>query len=61
MVGFHDKNDNGEFDKFLGMPREPYALSGSAGGEFLPRFNDARVTLASGDNTIAIALKTFGR
>jgi uncharacterized protein (DUF2141 family) len=43
------------------MPREPYALSGSAGGEFLPRFNDALVTLASGDNAVAIALKTLGR
>ena len=21
VVGFHDKNGNGEFDKFLGMPR----------------------------------------
>jgi uncharacterized protein (DUF2141 family) len=61
VVGFQDKNDNGEFDKLLGLPREPYALSGKAGEQLVPRFQDALVTVSNGDNDVIIALKNIGR
>ncbi len=32
VVGYHDVNNNNQFDKLFGMPREPYALSSRAGG-----------------------------
>jgi len=61
VVGFQDKNDNGEFDKLLGLPRKPYALSGRAGEQLVPRFDDALVTLSNGVNDVTIALKNLGR
>jgi uncharacterized protein (DUF2141 family) len=60
VVGYHDVNGNDEFDKFLGMPREPYALSSEAAESLVPSFNDAALSIREGDNTVIIRLKTFG-
>lgn len=60
VVGYHDVNGNDEFDKFLGMPREPYALSSTAAETLVPRFQDAALPIHEGDNVVIIRLKTFG-
>jgi uncharacterized protein (DUF2141 family) len=60
VVGYHDVNGNDEFDKFLGMPREPYALSSEAAESLVPRFQDAALPIRAGDNVVIIRLKTFG-
>lgn len=60
VVGYHDENGNDEFDKFLGMPREPYALSSKAAEELVPTFADAALPINQGDNVIIIRLKKFG-
>jgi uncharacterized protein (DUF2141 family) len=60
VVGFHDVNGNDEFDKFLGMPREPYALSSVAAETLVPSFDDAALSIHEGDNVVIIRLKTFG-
>jgi len=60
VVGYHDVNGNDEFDKFLGMPREPYALSSAAAESLVPSFDDAALSIREGDNTVIIRLKTFG-
>lgn len=57
VVAYHDVNGNGEFDRLLGMPREPYALSGEAGQKLVPRFNDAAVPIFAGDNNVVIRLR----
>ena len=61
VVGYHDVNGNDEFDKFLGMPREPYALSSKAGDKLVPTFADAALTIKSGENAVIIRLKTLRR
>ena len=60
VVGYHDVNGNDEFDKFLGMPREPYALSSAAAESLVPTFSDAALSIHEGDNVVIIRLKTFG-
>jgi hypothetical protein len=45
VVGYHDENGNDEFDKFLGVPREPYALSNRAGEKMVPTFKDAALKI----------------
>ena len=45
VVGYHDVNGNDQFDKLLGMPREPYALSSKAGEKLVPTFADAALTI----------------
>jgi uncharacterized protein (DUF2141 family) len=60
VVGYHDVNGNNEFDKFLGMPREPYALSSTAAESLVPTFSDAALSIHEGDNVVIIRLKTFG-
>src|SRR3712207_9084332 len=54
VVGYHDVNGNDEFDKFLGVPREPYALSNKAGDKMVPTFADAALKINKGDNTVII-------
>ena len=46
---FHDLNDNGELDaNFIGMPKEPIALSNNARARFgPPKFDDAVFELGS--------------
>jgi uncharacterized protein (DUF2141 family) len=60
VVGYHDVNGNDEFDKFLGMPREPYALSSKAAQELVPTFDDAVMSIGQGENVVIIRLKTLG-
>lgn len=60
VVGYHDVNSNERFDRFLGVPREPYALSGRAGGEMVPTFEDAVLTIKEGENVVIIRLQRFG-
>jgi uncharacterized protein (DUF2141 family) len=60
VVGYHDENGNEVFDKFLGMPREPYALSNTAGEKLVPTFEDAALTIKEGDNFIIVRLQRFG-
>jgi uncharacterized protein (DUF2141 family) len=60
VVGYHDVNGNDEFDKMLGIPREPYALSGRAAEKMVPTFADAALPIKSGENAIIIRLKRLG-
>jgi uncharacterized protein (DUF2141 family) len=57
VVGYHDENGNDEFDKFLGVPREPYALSNRAGEKMVPTFKDAALKIKQGENTVIIRLQ----
>jgi len=57
VVGYQDLNDNNEFDMLFGVPREPYALSGAAGDEFVPTFEDAAIPLAAGENDVRIRMR----
>ncbi len=60
IAGYHDQNGNNIFDKFLGMPREPYAISGTAGDELVPSFADAALEIKPGENDFTIRLKRLG-
>lgn len=60
IVGYHDVNGNDQFDKMLGIPREPYALSGSASEMLVPTFTDAELPIKSGENAVIIRLKRLG-
>jgi uncharacterized protein (DUF2141 family) len=60
VVGYHDVNNNERFDKFLAMPREPYALSGKAAEVLVPDFEDAQLSINSGENFIIIRMKRLG-
>ena len=60
VVGYHDENGNDEFDKFLGVPREPYALSNKAAENLVPTFADAALTITEGANVVIIRLRRFG-
>ncbi len=60
VVGYHDVNNNNEFDRFLGIPREPFALSGEAAEVLVPEFEDAVLTINQGENFIIIRMKRLG-
>lgn len=60
VVGYHDVNDNDRFDKFLAMPREPYALSGEAADVLVPHFEDAQLKINEGENFVIIRMKRLG-
>jgi uncharacterized protein (DUF2141 family) len=60
VVGYHDVNNNDEFDKMLGVPREPYALSNKAGEMLVPGFKDAALNIKQGDNTVIIRMQRLG-
>ncbi|HEX9903615.1 MAG TPA: DUF2141 domain-containing protein [Propylenella sp.] len=60
VVGYHDVNGNDLFDRFLGMPREPYALSSLAAESLVPKFQDAALKINEGENVVIIRLKRFG-
>ena len=57
-----DINKNGERDEnFLGMPKEPVALSNNALSKMIPTFADAQMPIAQGvENRIDIQLQMFG-
>ena len=56
VVGYHDVNGNNEFDSMLGVPREPYALSGPAGEMLAPGFEDAAIEIKPGMNDVILRL-----
>ena len=60
VVSYHDVNGNDRFDRFLAMPREPYALSGAAADVLMPEFNDATLDINEGENYVIIRLKRLG-
>lgn len=60
VVGYHDVNGNNSFDKLLGMPREPYALSSKAAEKLVPTFADAALPIKAGENAVIIRLKRLG-
>jgi uncharacterized protein (DUF2141 family) len=60
VVGYHDVNGNNSFDKLLGMPREPYALSSKAADKLVPTFTDAAMPMKAGENAVIIRLKRLG-
>ncbi len=60
VAGYHDVNGNNIFDKILGVPREPYALSGAAGEKLVPTFKEAALEMNAGDNAVTIRMKRLG-
>jgi uncharacterized protein (DUF2141 family) len=60
VVAYHDVNGNGQFDRMLGIPREPYALSGRAAKKMVPTFDDAVLPIRTGENAVVIRLKRLG-
>ncbi len=56
VSSFYDKNGNGKLDtNFLGIPKEPTAMSNNAKGSFgPPKYKDAKFVLSSKNNTIKI-------
>lgn len=47
----HDKNNNGELDTFMKIPREPVALSNNATPDFgPPSYTDSKFRVSSGQN-----------
>ncbi len=56
VSSFYDKNGNGKLDtNFLGIPKEPTAMSNNAKGSFgPPKFKDAKFTINT-NTTIQIA------
>jgi len=60
VVSYHDVNGNKQFDKLMGIPREPYALSNGASDKLVPTFADAELPIKSGDNAVIIRLKRLG-
>ncbi len=60
VAAFHDTNGNDVFDKFVGVPREPYALSGAAADELVPSFKDAAMQMKPGENDVTLRMKRLG-
>lgn len=58
-VAFQDENENGEFDKMLGIPQEPYAISNGAADNMVPTIKDAVMRVSDGPNEIHIKLGRF--
>ncbi len=60
--GHQDINQNGERDEnFLGIPKEPVALSNNALEKMIPTFSDAQVAIAEGtENRVEIHLQMYG-
>jgi uncharacterized protein (DUF2141 family) len=57
-VGFQDMDGDDEFDRLLGVPREPYALSGKAADVLVPKFQDAALPIKDGtENVIRIKMQ----
>ena len=57
-----DINKNGQRDEnFLGMPKEPVALSNNALEKMIPTFADAQVAVLAGqENRIDMQLQMYG-
>jgi uncharacterized protein (DUF2141 family) len=60
VVGYQDVNSNDEFDRMLGIPREPNALSGAAGVTLVREFADAALDINQGVNYVIIRMRRLG-
>jgi len=60
--GHQDINSNGQRDEnFLGIPKEPVALSNNALEKMIPTFADAQVEIQAGiENRIPLQLQMYG-
>ncbi len=60
--GYQDMNSNQDFDRnMIGIPQEPYALSGIAAEKTIPTFKDTLTPVFDGaDNQVGIRLQRFG-
>ena len=56
ISSFHDKNNNGKMDtNFLGIPKEPTAMSNNAKGSFgPPKFKDAKFNISKDKTQLKI-------
>ena len=56
ISSFYDKNDNGKMDtNFLGIPKEPVALSNNAKGKFgPPKYRDAKFNISESKTQLKI-------
>jgi uncharacterized protein (DUF2141 family) len=62
VASYHDVNGNEEFDRLLGVPREPFGISNDGGGGLWPEFDGAAVRVGEGETKISIRLKrVFGK
>jgi uncharacterized protein (DUF2141 family) len=59
IVGYHDVNANHEFDRLLGVPREPFALSNEAATKLAPKFEDAVLSVGPEETRVVIQLRKF--
>jgi uncharacterized protein (DUF2141 family) len=59
VVGYQDLNGNNMFDRFLGLPREPYAVSNNAGDTLVPTFEKAALPIGEGLTRVRITLQRF--
>lgn len=57
VAGYHDVNGDGTFNSLLGVPREPYALSGPAAEMLVPTFEDAALDIKPGPNSVVIQMR----
>jgi uncharacterized protein (DUF2141 family) len=61
VVSYHDVNGNSTFDRFLGIPQEPYAMSNNANENLVPTFEQAALTVGEGLTRVRITLQRFLR
>ena len=56
ISSFYDKNDNGKMDtNFIGIPKEPVALSNNAKGKFgPPKYRDAKFNISKSKTQLII-------
>ena len=56
---YHDRNDNGRFDKnWLGMPREAWGVSNNVRPRLrAPRFDEAMLALEAGEQLVEIQVR----
>jgi uncharacterized protein (DUF2141 family) len=59
VVSYQDVNGNNTFDRFLGIPQEPYALSNNAGENLVPTFEQAALNVGDGLTRVRITLQRF--
>jgi uncharacterized protein (DUF2141 family) len=58
LIVYHDADDNGEMNRFLGMiPTEGYGLSNNPDVTGPPRFKDARILLEAEGKSVSIKMK----
>jgi uncharacterized protein (DUF2141 family) len=59
VAAFQDKNDSGEMDTIMGIPKEPYGLSNDAASHMIPTLKDAQLKMQAGTNDIEMKIGSF--